>query len=63
MFLILLVFHLTEEAESGLEVIFFFMLKPIEQGIIMFIHAKMSTIIGILTFIRMIDTPSESLKA
>ena len=40
----------------------FFMLNSAEQEIIMFINIKMPTIVGILTFISMINT-SKNLKA
>ena len=39
------------------------MLNAIENDIIMPINVKMPTIIGILTFISMINTISKSLKA
>ena len=41
----------------------FFMLNSAEQEIIMFINIKMPTIVGILTFISMINTTSKNLKA
>ena len=39
------------------------MLKSAEHKIIMLINVKMPTIVGILTFISMLNTTSESLKA
>ena len=48
--------------KSGPEVLNFFMLTT-EQKNIMLINDKMPTIIGILTFISMINTTSESLIA
>ena len=41
----------------------FSMLNSAEQEIILLINVKMPTIIGILTFINMINTTSERLKA
>ena len=40
-----------------------FMLNSAEHEIIMLINVKMPTIVGILTFISMINTSSESMKA
>ena len=48
--------------KSGPEVLNFFMLTT-EQKNIMLINDKMPTIIGILTFISMINTTSDSLIA
>ena len=39
------------------------MLSSPEHKLIMLINVKMSTIVGILTFISMINTTSKSLKA
>ena len=48
--------------KSGLEVINFFMLNSTEYEIYNVHNAKMPTIVGILTFMSMIDMTSESLK-
>ena len=48
----------------GLEVIKLFSWSTqLSRKFIMLINVKMPTIVGILTFISMINTPSESLKA
>ena len=47
----------------GPEVINFFMLKLTEHKFIMLINVKMPTFVGILTFISMINTTSDGLKA
>ena len=49
---------------AGPEVIkLFYMLNSTEQKIIMLINVKMPTVVGILTFISMLNATSESLKA
>ena len=48
--------------KSGLKVIKVFS-TPLRTKFIMLINVKMPTIVGILTFISMISTPSKSLKA
>ena len=40
----------------------FFMLNSVEHEIYLLINVKMPTIVGILTFISMINTTSERLK-
>ena len=49
---------------SGQKVIkLFFILNSAEHKLILLINVKMPTIVGILTFISMINTTSERLKA
>ena len=49
----------TQCPESGPEVINCFMLNSVEHKFILLINVKMPTIVGILTFISMINTTSE----
>ena len=56
--------YLTENEIPGLEVIKLFPCSnQLSMKFIMLINVKMSTIVGILTFISMINTVSESFKA
>ena len=61
---VLLVLSRLLSAISGLKVIKQILCSnQISMEFIMLINVKMPTIVGILTFIRIVNTPSEKLKA
>ena len=54
----------SSSCRSGLKVIIFFSYSTqLSTKLILLINVKMSTIVGILTFISMMNTTSERLKA